>query len=1221
MEILLLFRRAALLVPLLCLSLFAQASHFRYGSISYQTGGANDRVVQFKVSEAWRKDAFASNTNPAVGDVITVDGDMDFGDGTNHVPINITVTTVGTDYFYGDFITTHTYASSGTFTAATTTCCRIFNLQNNSSGSFYLSTQVGAGSANDSPVSTLPPITNLATGQAAATYTIPAGDPNGNALTYSMATSADLGGISFTNAPGLTINSTTGQLTFSTVGKAIGELYNAVVKISDGTTSIIVDHLIEIVGQASAPPVFVYPPTPTNGQVFSVAPGTNVTFSVKASSPITTAVVSLSALGLPSGATLTPVTTGNPVQSTFSWTPTAGQTGTVVINFVAQDNSGTQVSSSVTIQVSQATTCNPTANTPVANPDNFNTLCGPVVITDAQLLSNDTDPLSRPLAVSTVSALSNPASGSLVTGPAGTYTFTPAPGFTGTTTFTYVLQLAGPVFPVPATGHYYEFVRDPGICWTAAQVAAAARTYNGLPGYLATVTSAAENAVLTALVGPGNYWFGASDAAVEGEWRWVTGPEAGTQFWQGNASGSVIPGQYVNWDGGEPNDFQPTGEDYGQIFGMSGKWNDLANCSNSNYGLGGYLVEYGGFQGECLPILFATGTVTITVPAVSAVPVANPDAFAVACSSLAITDGQLLANDTDPLSRPLAVASVSSVTNGTLVTGPAGTYTYTPTPGFTGTATFTYVLQVAGPVFPVPATGHYYEFVSDPNICWMAAKAAAATRTYGGLQGYLATLTSAVENVAVTGRVTGNYWFGASDAASEGDWRWVTGPEAGTQFWQSTNTNPNAVNTGGATLPGQYSNWDGGEPNNFQPGGESYAHIFGASGKWNDLANCSNVSYPIGGYLVEYGGLERCNPVYYSIGTVTITVGSQAPVCVADVFNTNGGPVTITSAQLLSNDSDPLSRPLQVTGVTAPTSGTLTPGPAGTYTYTPAPGFSGTATFSYTLQLAGPVVAYPGNGHYYEFVSAPGTCWTAALAAAASHSYFGMPGYLATLTSAGENAFVTGQQPGNFWIGAADNLVEGEWRWKSGPEIGQLFWQGNATGTAVLYANWDGGEPNDFQPTGEDYGHIYGMSGKWNDLADCGNANYGLGGYLVEYGGLGNCTPVLFSTCTVSINVGIAVRNPGASAFVSSNQAVLEAAPNPSNGEFSVRVVAATEGKTKLDLYDLQGRRISSIFEGDLQAGEQRQLSVNVPDLSSGVYTVRMQSGKTVQHVRVVVQK
>ena len=1219
MEILLLFRRAALLVPLLCLSLFAQASHFRYGSLSYQTGGANNRVVAFKISEAFREDYFG--TPPVVGTVVNTGDVLEFGDGGT-APINLTVTSVGPNYFYGEFNITRTYASSGNFTAVTRDCCRISTLMNNADGNWYVSTLVRAGLPNDSPVSTLQPIVNLAVGQAAASYIVPAGDPNGDVLAYSVATSADLGGVVFVNAPGIAVNSSTGLVTFSTVGRSIGQFFNAVIKITDGSTgtSIVVDHLIQIVGQASAAPVFVYPPTPANGQVFTVAPGAPVNFTVRATDSDAGDVVALSALGLPGGSTFVPAN-GNPANGTFAFTPTVANLGsTIVISFLAQDNSGTQASTSVTIQVQQGTTCNPTANSPVANPDNFNTLCGPVVITNAQLLSNDTDPLSRPLAVNSISALSNPASGTLATGPAGTYTFTPAPGFTGTTTFTYLLQLAGPVFPVVSTGHYYEFVSAPGICWTAAQAAAAAKTYNGLPGYLATVTTPAENAVLTAMVGPGNYWFGASDAAVEGEWRWVTGPEAGTQFWQGNASGSIIPGQYANWDGGEPNDFQPTGEDYGQIFGMSGKWNDLANCGNVNYGLGGYLVEYGGFQGECLPILFATGTVTITVPAPVAVPVANPDMFTVACSSLAITDAQLLANDTDPLSRPLAVASVSSVTNGTLVTGPAGTYTYTPTPGFTGTATFTYVLQVAGPVFPVPATGHYYEFVSDPKTCWTAANAAAATRTYGGLQGYLATLTSAVENAAVTGRVSGNYWFGASDAASEGQWRWVTGPEAGTQFWQSTNTNPNAVNTGGATLPGQYSNWDGGEPNNFQPGGEGYAHLFGSTGKWNDLADCSNVNYPIAGYLVEYGGLERCNPVYYSIGTVTIMVGSQAPVCAADVFNTTGAPVAITSAQLLANDSDPLSRPLQVTGVTAPTSGTLTPGPVGTYTYTPAPGFSGTATFSYTLQLAGPVVAYPGNGHYYEFVSAPGTCWTAALAAAAAKTYNGMPGYLATLTSAGENAFVTGQQPGNFWIGAADNLVEGEWRWKSGPEAGQLFWQGNATGTAVQYANWDGGEPNDFQPTGEDFGHIYGMSGKWNDLANCGNSNYGLGGYLVEYGGLGNCTPVLFSTCTVSINVRPA-STPIMMTPMRGNKAVLEAAPNPSNGPFSVRVVAAVDGDTKLDLYDLQGRRISSIFEGSLQAGEQRELSVNVPDLASGMYTVRMQSGKTVQHVRVVVQK
>jgi hypothetical protein len=352
MKTLLLFPRLLLLVSLLCMSLIAQASHFRYGSITYQTSGANNRVVTFKVSEAWRDDAFG--TPPTLGQVVTVDGNLSFGDGTSAVPINLTVTTVGDDYFYGEATITHTYAASGNYTAFTTTCCRISNLQNNADGDFYISTVVGAGSANDSPVSTLPPITNLAVGQAAATYQVPAGDPNGNPLVYSLATSADLGGIGFTNAPGLTINPATGVVTFNTVGRPLQALYNAVVKISDGTTSIIVDHIIKIIAQTSVAPVFVYPPTPTNGQVFSVTPGQLVTFQVRATDSDPGDIVTLQALGLPAGATMSPMlpTSGNPVQSTFSWTPTAANIGTTVINFIAQDNQGTQRSTSVTIQVS-----------------------------------------------------------------------------------------------------------------------------------------------------------------------------------------------------------------------------------------------------------------------------------------------------------------------------------------------------------------------------------------------------------------------------------------------------------------------------------------------------------------------------------------------------------------------------------------------------------------------------------------------------------------------------------------------------------------------------------------------------------------------------------------------------------------------------------------------------------------------------------------------------
>jgi len=45
---------------------------------------------------------------------------------------------------------------------------------------------------------------------------------------------------------------------------------------------------------------------------------------------------------------------------------------------------------------------------------------------------------------------------------------------------------------LPSTGHYYEFVANTGITWTAAKAAAAARTYFGLTGYLATLITQVE---------------------------------------------------------------------------------------------------------------------------------------------------------------------------------------------------------------------------------------------------------------------------------------------------------------------------------------------------------------------------------------------------------------------------------------------------------------------------------------------------------------------------------------------------------------------------------------------------------------------------------------------------------------------------------------------------------------------------------------------------------
>jgi hypothetical protein len=171
---------------------------------------------------------------------------------------------------------------------------------------------------------------------------------------------------------------------------------------------------------------------------------------------------------------------------------------------------------------------------------------------------------------------------------------------------------------LPATQHYYEFVSDVGITWTDAQVAASNRTYFGLQGYLATLTTL-EEAQFSGSQSQGTGWIGASDAATEGDWRWVTGPEAGTPFWSGRADGNTVaPTNFAFWNGGEPN--QSGNEDYAHITDPSvvrggasvGSWNDLSNTGGGGaYRPQGYVVEYGGMPGD--PVLNISATTSITM--------------------------------------------------------------------------------------------------------------------------------------------------------------------------------------------------------------------------------------------------------------------------------------------------------------------------------------------------------------------------------------------------------------------------------------------------------------------------------------------------------------------------------------------------------------------------------------------------------------------------------
>jgi hypothetical protein len=138
----------------------------------------------------------------------------------------------------------------------------------------------------------------------------------------------------------------------------------------------------------------------------------------------------------------------------------------------------------------------------------------------------------------------------------------------------------------------------------------------------------------------------------------------------------------------------------------------------------------------------------------------------------------------------------------------------------------------------------------------------------------------------------------------------------------------------------------------------------------------------------------------------------------------------------------------------------------------------------------------PINGHFYRPIST-GNTYTGARAAALSTTFKGQTGYLVTITSADEDAFIYNNVPqSQIWFALTDELSEGQWRIDAGPENGTLIKtsNGQTTGNIVgQYNNWAPGEPNN--SGNEDYAVTKWNGTQWNDLPN----NFSCP-YVIEYG-------------------------------------------------------------------------------------------------------------------------
>ena len=352
-----------------------------------------------------------------------------------------------------------------------------------------------------------------------------------------------------------------------------------------------------------------------------------------------------------------------------------------------------------------------------------------------------------------------------------------------------------------------------------------------------------------------------------------------------------------------------------------------------------------------------TATVTVTVDPVNDAPVAVDDTAST--NEDTPVDIDVLANDTDIDGDPITVESFTQPANGTVTENLDGTLAYTPDLDFNGTDSFTYTIN-GGDTATVTVTVNPVNDrpVADPQSL-TTPEDTALNITLTGSDIETSSLLFGIITQPAHGTLSGT---GANrvytpDADYNGPDSFVFGLSDG--FYRASATitinvtpvddNPVAVDDTATTDEDVEVEIDvldndtdvDGDPITV----ESFTQPTNGTVTENLDGTLKYVPNP------DFNGTDSFT---YTINggdsaTVTVTVDAvdDNPVAVDDTATTDED--VAVDIDVLANDTDLEGDPIRVESFTQPANGTVTENLDGTLAYTPDPGFSGTDSFTYTI--------------------------------------------------------------------------------------------------------------------------------------------------------------------------------------------------------------------------------------------------------------------------------